>query len=646
MRGWIAILGGVGLVLGAAWWFTTRSRPTERQFDFPAAERAPAPDEPPITLLDDPDAPPDETSVAAIDLDAARVSLVTETVAPPSATIDVAKQIAPFAFVVVDERSGLRLPRYLVRISDEAGRQTEVVTDDAGAGQIDELAIGPIVALAVDHPARRDAPQKIVLEHVAGLSPPHELYVESGATYPLEFGPAAGPDVRRIEVRITLENEDGDSGSSNFEPVRAEAPFCREGELPWVRLPARNPAWNRAKRLEARSQDGLWAGAAPATVVQGLAPEAVRLELSVKSALAGTVTCAGAPVAGVNVVFRAESRPDGKRGYSGRARTDANGRYRIEFAEPGAGQVTVASLLHEPERRDVVLAGGAARREDFELDSIPTVGRISGLIVSESGTYETKLDVALSQAGKKGADAPDLRAKVRWKTVDGRRVGQFDFGLLPRGKYRLDCGRPDWLEWTPRVLEIEAPKEDVLVRVADTTLRADFVFEIRDADNGLALDRSHLVLETTHGEKLDWVDSGAVVLRGYPEEAKLRWRLDKAGYPSRSGDSSSFAETTLVDGRRRRTCRIELRPGWSELFRVIDSRNRKAVAGAVVKIDGQEAGRSDKNGYVRLEAREKPASVTVELAGWRQVGGVDLRPPAQRKWSRFVDIQLRPTNRK
>ena len=169
------------------------------------------------------------------------------------------------------------------------------------------------------------------------------------------------------------------------------------------------------------------------------------------------------------------------------------------------------------------------------------------------------------------------------------------------------------------------------MRIADRALTADFAIEMHDSDNGFAVKRAHLLLETIDGERSIWVDSGDVVLKGYPEDKRLRWRLDKTGYPSQIGDMKSFTVTTNPDGRRRRTAELNVQPGWSEVVRVTFGKDEKPIANAAVTVDGREAGKTDKNGQLRVSAREKPEKLTVALDGWRMDGGVDLRTPAQRQ---------------
>ncbi|MDZ4771906.1 MAG: carboxypeptidase-like regulatory domain-containing protein [Planctomycetota bacterium] len=634
-------------LLGVALWFTSTKRiDSSEPLPIESAESESRVSEPAPTELADPDAPVVTASDVHAEVDDERVALASEAQPEVVAVVDTSKPTAALEFSVVDERSGLNLSRFLVRVSDTAGRKIEVVTDDRGRAVSEPLALGGVTVIPIDHEKRRSQPAPIAIEHIESPSRPHVVSVASGATYRVAFGPENGPDPESITLRITLDNEEGNSATTSFEVLRTREPYRHESESAWIRFPALDETLTRARRIEARSRDGLWSGAANATVAVGEATQPVRIEMEACGIVKGRVTCAGAAAVEVVVVFRAEPDKGQGRAYTVSTRTDSSGNYKLEFVRPRSATMRLTSLLYEPTTRDIELIAGETTVQDFDLVGLPTVGRVAGTILSESGTYETKVDVTLVRSGNERGDVPRMRRRVRWTSVAGRRVGEFDFGLLAKGKYRVECERVDWFEWTPRRLDVEAPKDDIVVRIADRSLVADFAIEVRDADNGLPLNRAHLVLETIDGERMRWIDSGDVVVWGYPEDKRLRWRLDKTGYPSRIGDAKSFEVTTIVEGRRRRTVEILVQPEWSEVVRVTHGKDEKPLENALVSIDGREAGKTDKTGQLRVSAREKPQSITAALAGWRLEGGVDLRAPAQRNWRRFLDVRMRPTKKK
>jgi hypothetical protein len=648
MRAWPFIFGFVVLVLGAAWWFTSAPRPAETAERIalgPEPSEFTAP-EPPATELDDPDAPIAAAGDASGTEESDRRASAAEVKPEAPDPVDHTKPTAPLEFVVVDERSQAPLPRFLVRLGDSAGRKIEVVTNERGEATTTPLALGAVDAVMLDHAGRGGKPETLAVDHIEKVSRPHVLSLASGPTYRVSFTPTTGPDVNGIRLRLFLENEEGEGGSTLLEPLRAQEPYWHEGEEYWVRFRAIDEAFTRGRRIEARSRDGLWSGRAGATVAVGQSAQPVVIQLEACGVVRGHVTAAGAPIAGVVVTFQVQADPGQKRPYTATERTDGNGDYRIEFVRPGDARMNLTSLTCEASSRNVALHSGETLVQDFDLKPLPTVGRVAGTVVSETGTYEPKVGVNLVRAGNERGDPPRLRTNVRWKTSEGRRVGEFDFGLLPKGKYRLDFDRVDWFEWTQRRLEVEAPKEDIVVRIADRALTADFAIDVHDSDNGFALKHAHLLLETIDGERSSWIDSGDVVIKGYPEDKRLRWRLDKAGYPSQIGDMKSFTVTTQEDGRRKRTAEINLQPGWSEVVRVTYGRDEKPIANAAVTVDGREAGKTDKSGLLRVSSREKPEALTVALDGWRMDGGVDLRPPAQRNYRRFLDVHMRQTKKK
>ncbi|MBL8858033.1 MAG: carboxypeptidase regulatory-like domain-containing protein [Planctomycetes bacterium] len=645
MRLLLLVLTLAGLILGAALWFSSSGRASRAQIELEGG--ASATDEAVGTELTDPHAPDASLSAGSRPSSAPRVALE-ERVEKPTVVdkVDRTKPSTPLECKVIDERSGLSLPRYLLRFEDSAGRRFEALTGDDGALTTTEpLAIGIVRVTPLDHKRRRQAGRVMEIDHIANAARAKIISVESGPTYTLTFGPETGPDLDQIDLRLTVSNDEARE-STAFEPLRVMPPYRLDGESAWVRFPSFDADFTRANTIEARTRDGLWLGEAPATTVVGVAGANVHIQLGARAVVTGTVTSAGAPAAGVVVTVRARPKEGEKRPFERSARTDGKGRYRIEFVRPCEARVWTNSILHESADAEVSVESGAVLTQDFVLTPLPTVGRIAGSVVTETGAIEPRCSIALMRADERSGDPPRLRVRVNWESTRTGMVGRFDFGALPKGKYRLDVEENDWFEWSPRRITVEAPNEEVVFKVKDRVLVSDFAFEVRDADNGLVLRRFHLILETFEGERSIWSDSGTVVLTDYPEDKRLQWRLDKSGYPAQIGDMQSFAAQSFVDGRRRRTCELSVQPGWGDTVRITRRRDNKPVEGAVVSIAEREVGKTNADGIAKITARAKPTAITVALDGWRVAGNIDLRPPSQRNYRRFIGIQLVPAPKK
>jgi hypothetical protein len=267
-------------------------------------------------------------------------------------------------------------------------------------------------------------------------------------------------------------------------------------------------------------------------------------------------------------------------------------------------------------------------------------------VTSETGAYDQRVTLTLSPSGERGRDVPQLHTTVRWDKSGAALVGHFDFGALPAGKYHVQLQENDWFEWNSHWTDVEAPKEDIVFLVHDRILAADLVLDVHDADNGLALDGYHLQLETYDNYRSVWSWSGAVLMEMYPDDKRLRWRLDKAGFPPQFGDLSSFDLRTTVDGRPRRTAEVNMSPGWGDLLRVVKRNNGQPLEGVVVELDGREAGKTDSHGLARVMARAQPKQVELVLDGWRARGKVDLSPPSKRGWARYNTVQMQPAPKK
>jgi hypothetical protein len=322
MRALTAIAGVLLVLVGAVVWLTTTTRRAEPAEPL-VLEADPgefAPDEGHGTELADPDAPIDAPLSDEGSTEEARIALLPEPKPSAPDTIDRSKKTAPLEFAVIDERSGLPLPRFLVRLADSAGRTLEVVTNERGEGKTEPIALGPVTAYPFDH-ERRPRPAKLAIDHIERPSRPHVVSVASGPTYRVRLTPQPGLDPSAIDLRITLDNEDGDSATTNLDPLRAHEPYLHEGEEPWVRFQALDATLTRAGRIDARSRDGLWSGFGKATVAVGEAVQPVQITLEARGVVKGKVTSNGAPAAGVVVVFRAEAKSKQEQPYVTSTRT-------------------------------------------------------------------------------------------------------------------------------------------------------------------------------------------------------------------------------------------------------------------------------------------------------------------------------------
>jgi hypothetical protein len=549
---------------------------------------------------------------------------------------------APLTGIVLDARTREFLPRYMLRLEDEAGHRVQELTDDQGQFTTKlPLASGVVHVVPLDHERRGRPVPTLSIEHDASAARPtlHEIRVESGPTFRLAVSPAKGPDPAALIARVRWPTEDG-SRAGDFEPVRAVEPYAKPGEAPWVRLPPLDPAIEATEALEVRTSDGLWLGEGQVTAVLGVVTSQVDVKLMPFSSVSGVVTdSSGAPVRGADVSLEYVA-VNGKPGGTRSSRSDRSGHYRLDFTRPGAVTVRVKTIAYAAAETQLTLVSGEAAHADFVLEPLPVAGSIRGLVTSDTGKYEPD-DVRVTLVNV-GIPGPRLRTRPQWETRLGKRVGVFAFDGLPAGNYRVEIDEHDWFEWEPRALQATAPRDGLEFRAHDAVRVADLVFRVTDSDNGLSIDKFHVFTQGYPGSGSSTSSSGQIFLANFRLDLRMRWRLDKAGYPPVFGTLASFNVETLADGRVRHTAEINLRPGWGDRLHVVRRNGQKPIANAAVLVNGMEVARTDSNGIANISVRDKPKSVTVTFPGWQQVGTVDLRPPAKRGWKMTNDVQMQP----
>ena len=139
-----------------------------------------------------------------------------------------------------------------------------------------------------------------------------------------------------------------------------------------------------------------------------LAPSAWAQEVA---SISGVVTDAsdGAPLAGANVVLRAE----GSTGVAGGAATDLEGRYRIDGIAPGTYTLDVRFVGYQEEQQTLTLAAGETRQVDAALE--PGGFDLNNVVVTASRQQEKVLDAPASISV---LDAEEIATDATVSSVD------------------------------------------------------------------------------------------------------------------------------------------------------------------------------------------------------------------------------------
>jgi hypothetical protein len=496
--------------------------------------------------------------------DAAPPAVLREKIAPPEEAEDVAASPGPREIVrgrLRDRDTRDPLPDYLLAISSAGGHSELVTTDARGEfATATKFGAGTLTILFLDRPGRENNAESQRVDAPSGEAL-LDLTTDCGPTYWLDLRPARDIEGTAFEVRVRY--------STAQSSVLSEPEPLRTGPEAWVRFgPLEGSRGENARgdSLQVASRDGYWRGSGKVQGIQGRVRDVVPVELHALAVLqVRVVDSSGLPVEDANLHLEWKTSA-GKSSKTVR-RSRADGTFRFEYLAPGRGTLAVRSNFHGPQDVPIDLVARTTSNVDVVLEKLPIAGAIRGRILSDTGTYTPKVGVSLSApasptSGGKGP-AP-LRTSVRWQTVDGREVGLFEFGELPKGEYKIDLKHPeDFFTWEPQRLVIAPPAEAAVFAVRDGVPNAGLALRVRDGDNGLLLDDFRVTLEIQgRGAPLSLsARSDQLLVEHMPLDRKITWRIDKRGYQPAFGDEASFIVQETRGGLAVRCAEIDLDPG-------------------------------------------------------------------------------------
>ena len=551
---------------------------------------------------------------------------------------------------LTDTLTGELLPFYAMQVSDVSGLPEAVTTDEDGRFETAAaLASGALRFRFVDSRAQELVPGETMRERavVDGEAEDVELSIASGPTFHFSILPADAAPATELVARLHVANLDA-KGSTPPEYLRVGIGSGPLGEAPWVRFSPVPEQFDRAEYVHLASVDGLWTGESKTSVIRGDVRELVPLFLEARGVLLGKVVDPeGTPINGARLGFEATTAAGDRVSVS--ERTGADGAFRLPYLAGSSGTLSVRSLRHLPQDAGVRVVPGHRTHQDFVLQKLPLAGEIGGRVESRTGTFDPRIEVTLvpleTQAWTEGEPRPRRTTEVEWSTIEGRRVGRFDFGPFPAGTYEVRVRERGYLRWEPDRAVVSPPSPEIVLLVQDDQANADFVFRVRDADDGAELDGVQVSFQHSgRGAAAPWsrLGRGAPALARFPVGRPFRWRLDLPGYSTATGDEKAFAIEEQRGSRPVRIAEVSLRRGWGEVFRVISKSNQRPVAGAAIRLDGKIAGTTGPDGLLRVEAPAKPALVEIVYRDWALAAPLDLRAAWLRREKRFVTATLAP----
>jgi|688.fasta_scaffold22145_7 hypothetical protein len=498
------------------------------------------------------------------------------------------------------------------------------------------IPVARVLASFLDTEARKRNPPPWTLEpHMLGK--PLSLSIATGPTFQFSVLPESVAEAGGIEARIRAgSTRTKDNHASEWLPLR-------EGNPPWVRFGPIPVSCDKPERLEVRTRDGLWEASMPAPRVRGFEPEVQGITLEARARIEGRVLdSAGQPVDGMDLVLTGLMASG--LSFTRETKSDAEGRYRFAHLQGCQATIQTRSLRYEPWQKSVPVVVGNSYPLDITVGMRRIAGPIRVRVESESGSYEPRFTLRLT------AERPDdgslregsERSSVgQWKTVDGRQVAIVEFPELPVDTYRLNVEKQDWFQWEPSVQRLQPPREDARILILDSIPHSDLAVRAIDRLSGQIVVRGSLTVEYAGGKPAvrQYGDNiTEVLVRDFPIERTLLWRLDVPGYAPAIGSERAFNIEEQWKGRATRVAEIELSQGHGEVYRFQAEQNRRKrpAAGVIVWYDGRQVGTSDEQGVCLVSVPLAPRLIQYSCAAYGYPEPVPLNGTRKDRFNEVV----------
>lgn len=514
-----------------------------------------------------------------------------------------------------DENTNLPLPEFDLEfevVGGGEGPNRKVATRTDAQGNFacaDPILVARCVVHFLDRPGHKRVPPPWTVDIDDVRKTEVALVVPWGASYRLAFAPKEAIDPAHVSVRLRTSGGRGPNASATeWEPVHV-------GDVPWVRFQPLLGNMGKPDKLEARTQDGLWAGEAPASTATGLAPGVTLISFEPRAVLEGTVVDGdGHPLGDVEVVL--DCRDSNEKPVKRSSHTVADGKYRFEQLPACMGELRAVSVRHLPWSRGLTLLAGQAQQVEVKLAPLPIAGTLAVRVESESGSYTPPFSLSLAlendPVGAAGGERFERHQSARWLDEGGRKVARFEFPDLPREAFQITIQKNDFFSWDPPRLSLQPPVDETRILIRDGIPNASLAFRVKDASSGEPIPQFDLTLEFP-GERDPprrlGGRSGQSFLDHLPLERHLLWRVDAGGHALAIGDLSAFQVLEPRPDGELRVCELELQPGWGEYYRFIDSRTLAPLPGVHVLCDDVDCGASDEGGRVLVRAAAKPGRI-------------------------------------
>lgn len=302
------------------------------------------------------------------------------------------------------------------------------------------------------------------------------------------------------------------------------------------------------------------------------------------------------------------------------AASDSQGAFRLRVP---AGVSATLSVVASPEGwlvRESELAIDTERAALAEITFFaqrwppPVAGPVRGWLRSERGSWEgnhleysQSISLDLVSSGQ-----PRIMLRAQIEELEGQLV--FEFSDVPRGEYELTLSSLDHFRWTPTSVLVSPPAESIEFVRLDADRTVDLEFVVTDAESGARIEEFELfhIRQTVSEENGILMQVGPLNPKGFPLDSELSWSVEADGYAPAFGDERSFQ---VHDGKW--VAEVRLRRGWAARFQVIGrDPSMRPLAGALLFLDGDEIGGTDRFGAIHAAREEAPESIEFRYRDW------------------------------
>jgi hypothetical protein len=524
-----------------------------------------------------------------------------------------ASKSGPVRGVLVDRETKEAVPFYDLLVSQSGSSRESQTTDESGRFETQSaFEEGEVRLLFLDNSVVFSEGNQLVIQHVPESDEPrYEISV--GPTYQLQV--TAPPDVRLQDGVLSL---DLWSNPERYDSGTWTRSALRNGDPPWVRFVPSSAylvSPPRTWRLTLQAHEGAWVGSAPVESTRGIDPSLVHIVLEPRGRLEGRVFVEGqeeeALRSSVRLTLDALEEYAVPQAHKWFAAT-GSGAYGFPGLRPGRWMLSATSDAYKPASMEVLVVGGRPTVRDVALQAERSAGAIQGRVILSAAEPAKDVRVVLSSVRPAGRQ---FLGSLRYAT--GVEEASFLFEDVPQGDYVCSIysrgGSVARILWSPEAIEVTPPNDRLEFRQESFRESATPYLRVVDAESGEELDDCTLqgVTEECRASNQEFGSGDpSWFLSIVPASDSLRWIIGAPGH------QPVYWKDSDLRARGSSELEIRLERGWGMEFCLLGP-GFLSLRDAAVLLDGEEAGRTDADGLLRIAREKAPEKVELRYQDWK-----------------------------